>query len=235
MILHGEALRDVTPAMYRARSLISHRGKRSTPLAVNVLAAHVSRLTVIDVLIAHGTVHEVFVFLILAEFLRSLCYGVIVVGIFQCLRDRFRLLVERHIAERTVLRQAVVVVVHCRCYHCLEGAFVVESLDVLAYHVRQYSRGMIAYHAPCLIAGKRPVGQHLLHTLVIMCKHGVCHIRLNVLMHKIHQRMECPVRVPERELGAVCEPALFLDVLVESEIRAVGVIVYKRTQRGMIC
>ena len=100
-----------------------------------------------------------------------LCDAVIVVSILQCLGNGLGLLVERHIAQFLILRQAVVMSVRGSGLHRLEGPLMIDARNLLDNHVGKHGYSMVAYHAPGLIAVERPDRQHFLDAPVIMLQH----------------------------------------------------------------
>ena len=126
----------------------------------------------------------------------GLGYAPVIVGVFQSLGNGFLLLVERHVAEFGVFRDAVVMRVRGGGFHRLEGALVVESLHALHHHVCKHGTGVVTYHAPGLAAVERPDGKHVLSALVVVLQHGVGEVGLEGFVHQVEQGMEGPVSIP---------------------------------------
>ena len=149
-----------------------------------------------EIPVVHRPVEEELVVLPVTQKLGRLGYAPIVVGIFKSLGDRFLLLVERHVAEGGIFRNAVVVRVGGGGLHRLEGALVVESTHAFEHHVCQHRAGVIADHAPGLAAVERPDREHLLGTFVEMGEHRVGDVCLKRLVDEVEKRVESPVSVP---------------------------------------
>ena len=65
-ILHRESFRDITPAMYRSRTLIGNRSKRSAPVTFAVASAHIFRFGINQGLIRQSTVEEIMIIVFFA-------------------------------------------------------------------------------------------------------------------------------------------------------------------------
>ena len=65
-ILHGEPFCNVSPAMYRSRTLIGNRSKRGAPVSFTVASAHIFRFGINQCLIRQGTVEEITVIVFFA-------------------------------------------------------------------------------------------------------------------------------------------------------------------------
>ncbi len=137
-VLHGEAFCDISPAVHAARALVGDGGERRAPVALGVAPAGVESLGIHQVLPVPGALEEEFIVFLVPQKFGGLCYAPVVVGIFQGLGNGFLLLVEGHVAELGVFRDAVVVGVGGGGLHRLEGTLVVKALHSLHHHVCQH-------------------------------------------------------------------------------------------------
>ena len=182
-ILHCKTFSNISPTVHRSRSLISYRGKRSTPITLAVTTTHILRFRVDQSLIRKRTIQKILIIVHLAQSFGSLCDTIVVIGIFQCFGNRLRLFVKRDVAIPHIVGQTVVMFVQGSRFHRLIRPFVVETFHSFDDHIRQDGDRMIADHAPSLVSVKRPDREHFLHALVKVGQHRIGDVGIYVLMH----------------------------------------------------
>ena len=165
-ILQRESLRDVAPAVHRAGPLVGDRREGGAPASPAVAPAHEARLGVDQVAVRERAAQEVVAILLPAERTGRLGDAEVVVGVLEGLRHRLALLVERHPPQLGIISQTVVAGVGRRALHRLEGPLAVDARNLLDDHVGEHRHGVIADHAPGLVAVERPHGQHALRAAV---------------------------------------------------------------------
>ena len=170
----------------------------------------------------------------MSEFLGNLGYAPVVVGIFQGLGDAFLLKVEGDVTQGGIFRDTVVVGIGGGGLHGLEGALIVEAGYVFEDHVGEYGAGVVAYHAPCLAAVERPVGEHVFGALVVVGEHRIGYVGLEGPVHQVHQRLEGPERIPEGECCHVGEAFGIADGTVVLAETAVEVLEHERVLHGAV-
>ena len=195
-ILHGKSFRNVSPSVHRTRSLISDRRKRSTPVALAVTAAHIFCFRINQCLVRQRAVQETLIIIRFPQSFSRLRNAIVIVGIFQCLGNRFGFFVKGDIPIPDIIGQAIIIfVLSCRL-HRFVGPFVIEALHTFDNHICQHRDSVITDHAPGLITVKRPDRQHFFHTFVVMSQHGIGYIGIHILMHQIEPGVQGPVSVP---------------------------------------
>ena len=144
-------------------------------LSVSIARAGKTRLGMIDVAIGKGALGKLLGGRRLSRSLCGCIDGPIVVSIFQSVGSRRGIAVVRHIAKLLVCFDAGhPLAVGGGCHGFERGA----AVDVGAFGQRvcQNAHGVIARHAPALIAHQTPYGQQAMHALLLMCQHGAHHV-----------------------------------------------------------
>ena len=143
--------------------------------SVGIARAGEARLGIVDVAIGKGALGKL---LGGRRLSRSLCGGIdgpVVVSIFQSVGSRRGIAVVGHIAKLLVCFDAGhPLAVGGGCHGFERGA----AVDVGAFGQRvcQNAHGVIARHAPALIAHQTPNGQQAMHALLLMRQHGAHHV-----------------------------------------------------------
>ena len=104
--------------------------------------------------------------------------GPVVEGIFQRVRGSRRVRVEGRISQFHIVGDAGEVAVGGSLCH---GVYRLVVGDVGTLHdgVRQHRDGMVARHAPPLVAHQAPYGQHAHNVLLLMAYHRLHHVRVS--------------------------------------------------------
>ena len=233
-VLHRKSLGDISPAIYRTRSLISDRGKRGAPVTLAVTATHVFGFRINQSLVREGTVQEILIIVRLSQSLGRAGNAIIVVGILQCFGNRLGFFVERNVTVTIVIRQAIVMFIHCGCLHGFVCPFVIKTFDTFNDHIGQNGYGMVTDHTPGFVTIERPDRKHSLRALIVMGKHGIGDIGVHVLMHQVKPGMQGAIGVPQRESSIIRKAFGLFDILVQSSETTVGILEDERMQSRMI-
>ena len=110
----------------------------------------------------------------------------------------------------------------------------IEALDALQVGIDDDRHGVIADHAPGLVALQRPDRQQMIDALVVMGQHRVDHVGVALGLNQGEQRMLGAIGVPERKDRVVGEALGAMDVLVEAAILPGHVLVEVRRRKGMV-
>ena len=88
--------------------------------------------------------------------------------------------------------------------------------------IRKHRNGVVANHAPVVVAHVRPHGQQSVDALLAVFQHGLHHIGVALRLQHVEERMQGAVGVPKREHGIVGKALGLVDIVVEAAVLAIS-------------
>ncbi len=232
IVRHIERI-DPGVAFHEALALGVEEAERRLPSAVGVTRTGEAYDSVEGVAPAFGTTGKTICRLRVAHHLGGLADGPVVVGILQGGRDASSVGVERHVAEAVVGVEVTVIGQGGAASHGLEQLG--RGLHrALGHGVGEDRHGVVADHAPVLVAHVRPYGQGAVDALLAVLQHALHHVGVALGLQQVEERMQGTVGVPEREHRVVGEAFGLVDVVVETTVLAVDIHIDGGVDHGMV-
>ena len=100
--------------------------------------------------------------------------------------------------------------------------------------IGQHRHGVVADHAPVFVGVVAPDGQHAVDALVGVGEHAFDEVGRLVRLGEVDPRMQGAIGVPEGKDGVVGEAVRCVDVLVQTAVPAVHVLVEDRTEHAVV-
>ena len=157
----------------------------------------------------------------------------VVIAVLQRVAGRRGVFVQRDIAQVDVVAQAAVIAYIGGLDHRVQrlGGVDVQSLRE---GVGEHRDGMVAAHAPVLVAHVAPDRQHVMRALLLVAYHRDRHVTRLHGFHQRQERMFGAVGIPERKDGVIGESVGLVDFPVEAAVAPVHIHIDRRIDHRMI-
>ncbi|MNS51199.1 hypothetical protein D3C72_838670 [compost metagenome] len=209
--------------------------ERGAEAAIALARAHEAGVLVEGIAPVAGTLVEGCRHIGLAHRLCHARDGPIIEGVFQRLAGRFTFFVDRHVAQLTVLRDAIVRTVVGGLHHRLQRLVRVETTDTLHVGIGDHRHRVVADHAPVFQAMERPHRQHAVGTVLMMGQHGIDEIAVALLrLHQGQQGVQGTVGIPQRERRIIRIALGLVYGVVGAAVLAVGIHEQRRPQQRVV-
>ena len=201
--------------------------------AVGVARAREALLAVEDVAVVERTRTVTLRRGLVAHIQSRTVYGPVVVRIFECRRGGRGAALQRYVTQPHIVGNTLVIGHRRGAKHGIQSrAHVCEVTR--RNGIRKHRDGMIAAHAPVLVAHVAPDGKHVVYALVAMGDHRPHHVGVALREEEIEERVLGTVGIPQREDRIVGKALGVVDVMVHTAVRAVDVHIYRWVDHRMV-